>query len=78
MAEAVTHNVNGLLFENGNVEDLADKLKLFIENPELLGKLSSNIPSVKNVKEEVLELEEIYYELINNSISGAGEIRINA
>ena len=64
MAEAVTNEMNGLLFERGNANDLATKLARFIQEPELLGRLQSGIPAVKTVGEEVDELREIYGSLI--------------
>ncbi len=60
MAEAVSHNVDGLLFEAGNVADLAEKLRSFIEDPGLLKGLVSGIAAVKQVDQEVIELEENY------------------
>jgi glycosyltransferase involved in cell wall biosynthesis len=62
MAEAVTHNVNGLLFERGNVDDLTKQLRRFFEEKDLLGKLRAGIPRVKKIEEEVDELEQIYWD----------------
>ena len=41
LAEIVSHNENGLLFEKGDVEDLAAKLSLLIENEKLRDKLGA-------------------------------------
>jgi glycosyltransferase involved in cell wall biosynthesis len=60
MAEAVSHNVDGLLFKAGDVADLAEKLRSFIEDPELIKRLVSGIAVVKQVEQEVIELEEDY------------------
>lgn len=64
MAEAVTHEKNGLLFEVGNVTDLAAQLRRVIEEPALLDKLREGIEPVKTVDQEVDELEQIYQSLI--------------
>ncbi len=64
MAEAVTDEVSGLLFERGNVDDLARQLERLIIEPELLENLKSRIPSVKTISEEVDELEVLYSDLI--------------
>lgn len=45
------NGINGLLFQAGNVDDLAEKIKLIIEEKELFQKLSKNSSySVKNFK----------------------------
>jgi glycosyltransferase involved in cell wall biosynthesis len=63
MAEAVSHEVNGLLFERGNVEDLARQLRRIVEEPSLLERLRAGVPRVKTIGEEVTELEAIYSDL---------------
>ena len=64
MAEAVTHNVNGLLFERGSVEDLACQLRRVIDEPSLLSNLAAGISRVKTVDEEVDELEATYHQAL--------------
>lgn len=64
MAEAVTHEKNGLLFEAGSVNDLADQLRRIIEEPGLLEKLKQGIDPVKTFSQEVDELEKIYQGII--------------
>jgi glycosyltransferase involved in cell wall biosynthesis len=64
MAEMVSHDVNGLLFERGNTEDLAGQLRRLIEDPGLLERLMTGIPKVKTIEEEVGELETLYRELV--------------
>jgi glycosyltransferase involved in cell wall biosynthesis len=66
MAEAVTHEFNGLLFESGNVEDLSRQLQRVIEEPTLLEQLKKGIPHVKTIYEEVNEIEEIYSKLLED------------
>lgn len=64
MAEAVTHEVNGLLFERGDVDDLRKQLARILDEPELLTNLRQGIQTVKSVEQEVLQLEQIYADLI--------------
>lgn len=64
MAELVKHEVNGLLFERGNVEDLARQLQRLLDEPGLLEKLKEGIPAVKTLAEEVAELEALYERLV--------------
>ena len=64
MAEAVTHDVNGLLFERQNVEDLARQLQRLCEEPGLLPKLQAGMPAVKTIESEVDELIEVYKGLV--------------
>jgi glycosyltransferase involved in cell wall biosynthesis len=66
MAEAVTHGVDGLLFERGDAADLAGQINRVLEEPGLLEHLREGIPPVKTIAEEVNELESIYRELINS------------
>jgi glycosyltransferase involved in cell wall biosynthesis len=64
MAEAVTHGVNGLLFERGDVADLRHQLARILHEPELLAKLRHGIQAVKSVDQEISQLETIYADLI--------------
>lgn len=68
MAETVSHEINGLLFERGNVAELAFQLKRLVDEPELLQKLRANVPIVNTVKEEVNKLENIYLKLFGFSL----------
>lgn len=63
MAEAVSHEVNGLLFERGNVDDLVCQIRQIVDEPGLIQKLQAGIPSVKSIHEDASELEKIYLEL---------------
>jgi glycosyltransferase involved in cell wall biosynthesis len=64
MADAVQHQVSGLLFERGNVTDLANQIKRFILEPELVSNMAKNAPRVKGIEEEANELEAIYEDLV--------------
>jgi glycosyltransferase involved in cell wall biosynthesis len=65
MAEAVTHEVNGLLFERGDSTDLARQIKRIADEPALLSQLKAGIPSIKPIEDEAEQLEQIYFELIS-------------
>lgn len=71
MAEAVSHEVSGLLFERGNVDDLVHQIQRLVSEPELLQKLKSGIPKVKSISEEVHELEVIYSGLLQRKMGSA-------
>lgn len=60
MAETISHEVNGLLFERGNVDNLVRQIQRVVSEPGFLSKLKSGIPEVKNVGEEAHELESLY------------------
>jgi glycosyltransferase involved in cell wall biosynthesis len=64
MAEAVRHEVNGLLFKRNNVADLANQLRRIVEEPGLLERFQTGIPAVKTIETEVTELETIYQDLV--------------
>ena len=68
MAETVLHEVNGLLFERGNVDDLVHQIQRIVTEPGLMPKLKAGIPQVKTVQEDVSELEQIYMELFRQNV----------
>jgi glycosyltransferase involved in cell wall biosynthesis len=62
MKEFVHHLVNGLLFERGDVRDLASQMQTLINTHGLLGRLKAGIPVVRRIEEEVHDIEVIYKE----------------
>ena len=48
LPEVVEDEYSGFLFENENIDNLADKLKRFFNNPDLLKKLGTNAKKRKN------------------------------
>jgi len=66
MAEAISDNINGLLFSPGNVDDLAAKLKQLASDAALRERLALGISEVKQVEQESFELEGVYLQLIRN------------
>ena len=63
MAETVSHEINGLLFERGNVDDLVNQIQRIVNEPDLMQQLKEGIPKVKSVQEDVSEIEGIYLDL---------------
>jgi glycosyltransferase involved in cell wall biosynthesis len=63
MAEVVTDEVSGLLFERDDVDGLTRQLRRIVEEPGLLERLQAGTPTVKTIEEEVTELEQVYMDL---------------
>lgn len=63
MAELIAHNVNGLLFEAGSVNDLREQLQRLLDEPALLSQLRSGIQPVPTVEQEITTLVSIYESL---------------
>ena len=66
MAEYVKDGKNGLLFEVDNADDLYEKLIQFVNNPELINKLSSDGKDVISIEEDANRIVSIYRELSGN------------
>lgn len=62
--EIIKDGENGLLFDPGNYKELANKIQLVINNPEIIKTLRSNIKPVQTIDEDVERLEEIYKETL--------------
>ncbi len=63
MVEMVSHDVNGLVFEPGSPQNLAVQIQRLVDEPALVGRLSSGIQAVKGFPEEIDELEAVYRRL---------------
>ncbi len=63
MSEAVTHNVNGLLFEKGNAAQLARLLKRMALDRPLVGSLAEKTKIPKSIPQYADDLERIYAEI---------------
>lgn len=72
MQRMVTHEVNGLHFERGNVDDLARQLRRIIAEPLLLQRFRQNIQPVKSFDEMVREYEVLYTDCLRRTTSGDG------
>ncbi len=60
LTEAVTHGVNGLVFEPGDARALAACLRDLTVHPELISRLRDGIRPVKTIQEEVDALTKLY------------------
>ena len=63
MSEVIHHEVNGLLFEKGNIVELANSIRCLHEDRVLLKSLAINAVSPKSIQKYVSELEDIYKQL---------------
>jgi len=64
MSEAVEHEVNGLLFELGDISGLADAIRRLIEDRNLLHELSKKARRPKSIPEYVGELLAVYKDVL--------------
>jgi len=60
MPELVQHNVNGLLFEAGNISDLAGQLQRLLDEPGLVAALASNAHPVRMIDDEMAQILSLY------------------
>lgn len=60
LTDSIVENVTGLLFEEGNIDELVKKMILFIENPELQIELGVN---AKNRVDEFFTADKLYCSL---------------
>jgi glycosyltransferase involved in cell wall biosynthesis len=67
MSEAVTHELNGLLFERGDAQDLARQMRRLIDDRSLYESLRAGCPSVKSNAEEVEEMEMVYRSVVSQT-----------
>lgn len=65
--EFVKDGENGLLFEAGDTGDLIKKMKIIIENPEMVRMMSRRAGRVKSIEEQASEIEQIYKEAMGLS-----------
>lgn len=65
LGELVGHEVNGLHFTPGSVDDLARQLQRIVQEQDLLHRLRAALPRVKSVQEEAEEIAAVYSEAIS-------------
>jgi hypothetical protein len=75
IAELVEHDTNGLLFDINDVADLCRQIRRLLDEPDLLGRLSSEIAPVRTVDTEMELLVELYRHLIDGSTADSGSLR---
>lgn len=70
IVDVVEDGVNGLLYENENIEDLAHKIKLVLYDQELRGKLiaKGKITALEkfSLEKTILNYEQFFYGLLKN------------
>lgn len=64
MVELIEDDKNGLLFETGNVDDLARQLQRLIDSPMLLSRLQAGIEPVYSQEDEMTSIMATYQSLI--------------
>jgi glycosyltransferase involved in cell wall biosynthesis len=64
MKELVNDGENGLLFQVGDSIDLATKIQMIIDDPELLKKLQQGIKAVTPINEHAMHIRKLYRSLI--------------
>ncbi len=64
----VQDGLNGFLFDAGNPYDLAEKMKRIIESPDLVKAFKKNIKKQMTMQEHAKEMEEIYRNLLSESM----------
>ena len=70
LAEFVREEHSGLLFEVGNSNDLTEKMRLVMNDPETLHKLKNGMRErTKSTEEQAQELEEVYVRVIRGKRS---------
>jgi len=69
MAELVQHEVNGLTFRPGDVQDLRKVLQRLIKERGLLDCLRKKIPPVKSIEQNAAEIDAIYGEFATQSMA---------
>jgi len=60
MKELVREGRGGMLFEANNPKNLAEKIRMFIKNPELIPCLKCGTPPVKTIEQNYKELLQLY------------------
>ena len=61
----INEGLNGLLFKPADSISLSEKMKLIINNPNLISSFSDNLPDLKKLDHNAKELIKIYEELKN-------------
>ncbi|MFZ2223259.1 MAG: glycosyltransferase [Candidatus Deferrimicrobium sp.] len=64
----VTDGWNGLLFEPGNAEDLAEKLGTVLDRPECILEFRGNIPKLKTISQNAEELISLYSDILSRRV----------
>lgn len=63
LSETIVDGKTGFLFKNEDSADLAEKMKKFIDNPEMIKDMSHNFPEMDSVEGQMREMTGIYKKL---------------
>lgn len=69
ISEMLHENINCLRFKSGDHHDLYQKMKVLIEKPSLIEKLSSNIPEIRPLSVEADEHIKLYQAAIKQNFN---------
>ena len=67
--EIVSHNANGLLFNLGDADDLAQQLRILTDSPTEVDRLRRGITPPRSISDDADRLEEIYEETMHSKLS---------
>ena len=74
-AELVRHGLNGLHYETGSAESLAQQLRCLIQRPELLRDLADGVPEVKSLERDADQWLERYQRSLTAHRTTRGKAR---
>lgn len=60
MTNFIRHGVNGMVFRSRDVIDLADKITMLADSPQLLQRLQQNAVCLRTIRQDAEEFERIY------------------
>jgi glycosyltransferase involved in cell wall biosynthesis len=70
LSEAITHEINGLLFERGNARALAVQIRRLAEDRVLLKHLSAQARQPKSMADYVDKIEDLYKMILRERKQG--------
>ncbi|MCB0170092.1 MAG: glycosyltransferase [Anaerolineae bacterium] len=67
ITDLIRHEVNGLIFANQQVDDLAEQIIRCVESPELVDRLADQSKLIKSIEEDAAQLTHLYQKLLNQA-----------
>ncbi|MCL4295949.1 MAG: glycosyltransferase family 4 protein [Anaerolineae bacterium] len=64
MPELVQHNINGLLFKVGDVNDLTCQLQRLLDEPELVARLANKAQPIRMIDDEMTQIDSFYQQVL--------------
>jgi glycosyltransferase involved in cell wall biosynthesis len=64
--EIVKDNINGMMFEPGNIVQLSQKMQALLERPAQVRQFARNAPPIKYIADHAREIENVYNRLLNS------------